>query len=330
MIIAARFVMIPAFDALSRLGWKARKKQAADSLRKNRESARRMNLPQVPVSVHGLQDALLCVAIEELELDRLARLPAGRKARGQMRAGLARMDQSGGRIGGLVVLGYRGNPTWRDMSEYIVHFCRTREALMAILTSGAIEDAHHLGWAREFEQERDAAKQRGERLIDYPTQKSVCLSEVPLDLLDRLVARRGPWGLGFTKKSVVADGGAPVWYVEKDTALASALEGLQQSLTTPNQHRDWHRISPFIDKVGEFPDGTIYRFEWEREWRVPRRLDLDPGLPAFLFAPTAEHAQLVADLTTRGVDGKPPRIAPLLDPMWDEAALQATLAQHGL
>src|SRR5262249_38701565 len=45
-VIAAGFVMIPAFEALSRLDWRARKKQAADSMRKNRELARRMNLPQ--------------------------------------------------------------------------------------------------------------------------------------------------------------------------------------------------------------------------------------------------------------------------------------------
>ena len=45
-IIAAGFVMIPAFEALSRLDWRARKKQAAESMRKNRELARRMNLPQ--------------------------------------------------------------------------------------------------------------------------------------------------------------------------------------------------------------------------------------------------------------------------------------------
>jgi hypothetical protein len=231
-----------------------------------------------------------------------------------------------------VVLGYRGNPTWRDMSEYVVHFCRTREALTAILTSGAIEGRTPFGWAREFEQDRDAAHQRGENLHGYPTQKSVCLSEVPLDLLDRLVARRGPWGLGFRKQSVIDDGGAPVWYVEKDTVLARALTGLQQSLTTPtpSQRRDWHRITPFIDKVGEFPDGTVYRFEWEREWRVPRRLDLYVGHPAFLFALTAEHAQLVADLTVQGVAGTPHGIAPLLDPTWTESELQAALTQHGL
>jgi len=228
------------------------------------------------------------------------------------------------------VLGYRGNPAWRDMSEYVVHFCRTREALIAILTSAAIDGRTPFGWAREFEQERDSARQRGEKLHFYPTQKSVCLSEVPLDLLDRLIARRGPWGLGFTKQSVVSDGGAPVWYVEKDTTLASALEGLQYSLTTPRQREDWHRLTPFIDKVGEFPDGTVYRFEWEREWRVPRRLDLDVGCPAFLFAPTSEHAQLLADLTRQGVGGTPHGIAPLLDPTWDEAALQEALAKHRL
>ncbi len=228
-----------------------------------------------------------------------------------------------------MALGYRGNSAWRDMSEYVVHFCRTRAALIAILTSGAIEGRTAFGWAREFEKERDAAQQRSEKLRDYPTQKSVCLSEVPLDLLDRLVTRRGPWGLGFTKQSVIDDDGAPVWYVEKDTELASALTGLQQSLTTPSQHRDWHRITRFIDKVGEFPDGTVYRFEWEREWRVPRRLDL-VGNPAFLFAPTAEHAKLVADLTVQGVARTPDGIAPLLDPTWTESKLQAALTSHGL
>lgn len=228
------------------------------------------------------------------------------------------------------MLGYRGNPTWRDMSEYVVHFCRTRQALIDILTSGDIEGRTPFGWAREFEQEREAARRRGEQLHGYPTQKSVCLSEVPLDLLDRLVARRGFWGLGFRKQSVIDDGGAPVWYVEKDTALASALTGLQQSLTTPSQRRDWYRMTPFINKVGEFSDGTVYRFEWEREWRVPRRLDLGVVHPAFLFAPAAEHTQLVADLTVRGVAGTPQGIAPLLDPTWTESALQAALTRHGL
>ncbi len=46
VIIAAGFVMVPAFRALSRLDWRARQKQAAESMRKNRELARRMNLPQ--------------------------------------------------------------------------------------------------------------------------------------------------------------------------------------------------------------------------------------------------------------------------------------------
>jgi hypothetical protein len=46
VMIAAGFVMIPAFEALSRLDWRARKAQAGASMRKNRELARRMNLPQ--------------------------------------------------------------------------------------------------------------------------------------------------------------------------------------------------------------------------------------------------------------------------------------------
>jgi len=228
-----------------------------------------------------------------------------------------------------MVLGYRRHAGWRDMSEYVVHFCRTREALIGIMTSGAIEGRTPFGWAREYEQERDAAQQRGEPLYGYPTQKCVCLSEVPLDLLDRLIDRRGPWGLGFTRQSVVDDGGAPVWYVEKDTSLASALTRLQHSLT-PEQRRGWYNITRFIDKTGEFPDGSVYRFEWEREWRVPRRLDLGVKCPVFLFAPEAEHAQLVADLTALGVGATAQGIPPLLDPTWEEARLQAALSQHRL
>jgi hypothetical protein len=46
VIIAAGFVMIPVSEALSRLDLGARKEQARASMRKNRDLARRMNLPQ--------------------------------------------------------------------------------------------------------------------------------------------------------------------------------------------------------------------------------------------------------------------------------------------
>jgi hypothetical protein len=59
------------------------------------------------------------------------------------------------------------------MSEYVAHFCGTREALIAIMASDAIEGRTAFGWARAYEQERDAAQQRGEKLHRYPTQKSV-------------------------------------------------------------------------------------------------------------------------------------------------------------
>ena len=177
---------------------------------------------------------------------------------------------------------------------------------------------------------RETAGRAGESLSFYPTQKSVCLSEVPLDLLDRLERRRGSWGLGFTKASFVAEGGAPLWYVEIDSQIAHALARIQQSLENAEQRRDWHRITPFIDKVGAFPNGTVYQFEWEREWRVPRRLEFSPGCPAFLFAPASEHAQLVRELTTSGIDATIYGIPPVLDPRWNGTQLQAALTKHDL
>ena len=227
------------------------------------------------------------------------------------------------------MLGYRGNSSWRDMSEYVVHFCGTREVLLRVLTDGYVEGQSPFGWARDFELERQDALRRNEPLHGYPTQKSVCLSEVPLDLLDRLVDRHGVWGLGFTKKAVVEDGGAPVWYVEMDSHLAYALARMQNSLTQ-EQRADWYALTRFIDKVGEFPNGSTYRFEWEREWRVPKRLELGAGCPVFLFAPQAEHPWLKAQVS--GIAAVVPLTSPLpiLDPTWDEETLQAALVTSNL
>lgn len=229
-----------------------------------------------------------------------------------------------------MALGYRGNPSWRDMSEYLVHFCGSREALVAIMLDGEVEGRNPFGWAREFETERDAARQRGEPLRTYPTQKSVCLSEVPVDLLDRLVHRRGHWGLGFTRQGILSDDGAPVWYAELDKPVAAALARLQSSITTSDQRRDWYTVAPFVDKVGEFPNGATYRFEWEREWRVSRRIELGVDHPVFLFAPETEHGRLKSQLNAGVVAASPGGIPPMLDPTWDESKLQASLSKYML
>jgi hypothetical protein len=51
------------------------------------------------------------------------------------------------------------------------------------------------------------------------------------------------------------------------------------------------RLTPFIDVMGSYGAGE-YRFEWEREWRVPGGLRFPPDQVAFLFIPDSLHDQV--------------------------------------
>jgi hypothetical protein len=53
-------------------------------------------------------------------------------------------------------------------------------------------------------------------------------------------------------------------------------------------HPTW-RLTPFVDFPGAY-GATAYRFEWEREWRVPAGLAFGPDDVAFLFIPEGLHA----------------------------------------
>ena len=89
------------------------------------------------------------------------------------------------------MLGYRGHPEWRDMSEYVVHFTKDLEGsddgywpMMSILSQGQLEPSGPFGVAAEL------------RFLD-DSQKSVCMSEIPLDQLARVVANRSEFGIAF-------------------------------------------------------------------------------------------------------------------------------------
>src|SRR5262245_7804519 len=92
-------------------------------------------------------------------------------------------------------LGYRGNASWRDMSEYVVHFTKdvgestsAYSSMLSILSAGEIGSYTRFGAARSLDALGD-------------TQNSACFSEIPLDRLNRLVYRRSQFGIGFVKMS---------------------------------------------------------------------------------------------------------------------------------
>ena len=86
------------------------------------------------------------------------------------------------------------------------------------------------------------------------------------------------------------------------------------------------KLAPFIDFPGSY--GSFeYRFEWEREWRVPGGLSFSPDQVAFLFIPAELHPQArkFFDDAERMNTG-PNYWCPFLDPLWPDDRIQAALA----
>lgn len=210
--------------------------------------------------------------------------------------------------------GYGGHADWRDMSEYVVHFTKPSEI-------AAIDNL--LAILRDSQVNPGLAAFGAGRGLDAlgGTQRCVCMSEIPLDLLDRLVRRRSPYGLGFRKDFITARGGARVWYLDRSEPVADAFEELKRSRLDSFDTEDplW-RLTPFVDLIGEY-GGTTYRFDWEREWRVAGEIRFSYGDVAFIFAPERDHERVVGWF---GEAGEP--CPPLVDPFWSMGQIQETLA----
>jgi hypothetical protein len=207
------------------------------------------------------------------------------------------------------------------MSEYVVHFPKDEPvgsaygSMLSILSSGRLVPGGRFGAARSLG-------------APNPPQESVCFSEIPLDRLDRLVGRRSRYGIGFHQERLLRQGGGRVWYVDRDTPLYGAVQAVMAPLIDPpfDRDADFWRLTPFIDFPGEY-GGTQYRFEWEREWRVPGEFRFAPGEVEFLFVP--EHLQAQARhffATAQEQNLGPAHFCPLLDPLWSDDEIQAALA----
>lgn len=212
-----------------------------------------------------------------------------------------------------MTLGYRGHPDWRDMSEFVVHFTKASDdrcaldSLCAILGDAEVRPSGPFGWAKGLVALGD-------------TQKAACFSEIPLDLLDRLISRRSLYGIGFHQSVLLGRGGGRVWYVDRHSRVGSAL-----NTRLMNEVGQWGSelwaFTTFIDQPYDDQTGA-YRFEWEREWRVPRGLAFDLDDVAFVFAPEQEHGY-ISDYHAQYLGRDIGALGPvLIDPRWPEGQLQ--------
>lgn len=217
-------------------------------------------------------------------------------------------------------LGYRNHADWRDMSEYVVHFAGAGEEsaydqMLSILSSRSVQAANAFGAARRL------------GALDL-TQRCACFSEIPLDRLNRLVEHRGPYGIGFHQKALVAAGGGRVWYVDKDSCSHVAIQELMRERIGPPMAMEsplW-QVTPFIDFPGDY-GGAEYHFEWEREWRVPGGFEFDVAEVRFLFIPEEQHKNARKFFEQARIEHSGPSYTcPFLDPLWDDDRIQEALA----
>jgi hypothetical protein len=180
------------------------------------------------------------------------------------------------------LLGYRFDPKWRDMSNFVVHFTETEENLQAILQSGEIRAGGPFGSARNLDLVRDS-------------QKSVCLSEIPLDQQIRLMQRHGRYGLGFTRDFIRRLGGARVWYLDQDSPVEIALNEVKRQAMRGgiNPADEIWKVTPFVDRV--MPGR--YEFEWEREWRVVGGLRFGLSDLAFVLLPEGDKQKVEEEIS---------------------------------
>ena len=178
-------------------------------------------------------------------------------------------------------LGHERNPTWTDMSGYLVHFTDSYKNLEGILAERLVRPSGPNGWGRRVAEVKEA-------------HMSACFSEIPLSHVGRLTARHGQWGIGFSKAFVTSRGGARVWYLESGGPQGTSLFAAINSLLKAQDFKSelWN-LTPFID--GMTPDQYGYRFDWEREWRVPRGLSFIPSNVAFAVAPDPTSGQVLHD-----------------------------------
>src|SRR5207237_810723 len=61
----------------------------------------------------------------------------------------------------------------------------------------------------------------GKQSLDLLQAPRVCFTDIPEDKLDGHVARYGKCGLGFSRRTILAWGGLPAWYLPNHSAIDS-------------------------------------------------------------------------------------------------------------
>lgn len=201
-----------------------------------------------------------------------------------------------------------------EQIQYINDLDRTgRQPWLEILSSGLLRPGKKpVGAARDL-------------ATIAQSQRTVCFSEIPLDMLHRLIRTRSSYGLGFHKETLIAKGGAPLWYLDAvGEQTIHIKEQIARRISTRIDPNDpFWRLTPFIDHPSD--DGP---YEWEREWRVIGEMRFDPRDVAFLLLPEEDHLRAQQFFLHIATENRGPAYqCPCVDPLtWDIEQISDVLA----
>ena len=205
------------------------------------------------------------------------------------------------------------NPSWPDMSDYVVHFAKQYDGrsdydtIMGILSGQVIRAFNIFGIARE-------------NAPDPSSQRTVCFSETPLHYLGRIANRRSELGIVFRKSFIVSRGGNPILYAYRDQPLYRSVHALMAA-GRGNPNAPIWSMTPFVDAVG-----GNYNFEWEREWRHIGDLRFTSDDVAFLIIPANLHEAARTFFASAEEDEVGPNYpCPFIDARWNQQQIAEAL-----
>lgn len=162
------------------------------------------------------------------------------------------------------------------------------------------------------------------------SQRVVSFSEIQMVDVERLAGRHGRYGLGFTRTWLQKQGGAPVWYLPRDTPLQqyvfNSVRRLGFRRDPELDHLLW-KLTPFID----YPqDGvgapSTYDWRWEREWRVVGDVPFEAGDIAVLIAPEEQRDEVNHVWLEAGWKSRRGVMPPVIDASWPSSQQDEVLS----
>ncbi|TFD27755.1 hypothetical protein [Cryobacterium lyxosi] len=168
--------------------------------------------------------------------------------------------------------------TSTSTEDHLVHFTSNIEDLVSILLTGRVEARNEFGFFPVW-------SAVGDRHL------SACFTELPIGDLHRVARAKGKYGIAVSKSFAKNEGAQEVIYLDLDSRDYCRIEReIAAAKRAGDVNADaWNR-SPFIS-----PNRPNYKYEYEKEWRVPGGLQFSWSDILFVSGPDGAELTFTQD-----------------------------------